>query len=131
MQFDNSRPVWLQLVEEFTRLIVTGEWEAGKRVPSTRELAVHYRVNPNTVQKALTEMDRRGHTQSERTSGRTVLASGSAAEHLKESESAALADRTIEQLIGLGLTAADVRALFERRLEDYEAKEVRNDGNSR
>lgn len=119
MKFDPSRPVWLQLVEEFTRKIAAAEWLAGERVPSTRELALEYRVNPNTVQKALAEMDRRGHTQSERSSGRIVLASDAATADLKESESAAIMDRAIEQLSGLGLNKHEIRNLLDHRLAHY------------
>lgn len=117
MQFDNSRPVWVQLVEEFTRLIASGQWKAEEKAPSTRELALTYRVNPNTVQKALAEMDRRGLTRSERASGRIILANDDAARALKHEESAALVDRTLAELENYGLTAREIQALIAARLQ--------------
>mgnify|MGYP001578707251 CR=1 FL=1 len=58
MEFDPGQPIWLQLVREFTRRIATGAWPAGERVPSVRDLASELGVNPNTVQRALAELER-------------------------------------------------------------------------
>lgn len=68
----DSRPIWIQLVEEFTQRIVSGQWKPGEKVPSVRELAAEFTVNPNTVQRALTLADEDGLTQSNRTAGRFV-----------------------------------------------------------
>ncbi|MDO5746620.1 MAG: GntR family transcriptional regulator [Actinomycetaceae bacterium] len=72
MYFDSDKPIWSQLVEEFTRRIIAGQWPAASKMPSVRDLAAEVGVNPNTVQKALTELDRSGLTLSERTAGRFV-----------------------------------------------------------
>ena len=66
MDFDASRPIWLQLREEFTRRIVIGRWPPGKQIPGVRELAVELGVNPNTVQRTLAELERDGLCRSER-----------------------------------------------------------------
>ena len=76
MDFDPSVPIWLQLVDEFRRRIVTGEWPRGERISGVRELAGDLRVNPNTVQRALAELDRLGLTRSERTAGRFATDDG-------------------------------------------------------
>ena len=70
MDFDASRPIWLQLREEFTRRIVIGRWAPGKQIPGVRELAVELGVNPNTVQRTLAELERDGLCRSERAVGR-------------------------------------------------------------
>ena len=72
MEFDTKSPIWLQLVEEFSRRICVGEWQTGARLPGVRDLAADLKVNPNTVQRALAELDRQGITYSERTAGRFV-----------------------------------------------------------
>ena len=56
-KFDNERPIYLQLVEQLRIAIVSGAYAAGSRLPSVRELAVMAKVNPNTMQKALTELE--------------------------------------------------------------------------
>jgi len=70
VDFDASRPIWLQLREEFTRRIVIGRWAPGKQIPGVRELAVELGVNPNTVQRTLAELERDGLCRSERAVGR-------------------------------------------------------------
>ena len=57
--FDNVRPIYLQLVEQLERYIVSGNLKPGDKLPSVRELAISSKTNPNTVQKALTELDRK------------------------------------------------------------------------
>lgn len=72
MDFDASRPIYLQLLEEFKLKISTGQWEPGAKIDSVRNLASLYEVNPNTVQKALVELERVGLTETRRTAGRFV-----------------------------------------------------------
>lgn len=70
--FDSNTPIYLQLVKLFTIRIAGGEWNPGDRVMSVRDLAVAFKVNPNTVQRALTELERDGLVYTERTSGRFI-----------------------------------------------------------
>ena len=74
-------PIYGQIIEQFERAVITGEYGAGKLLPSVRELAVRLSVNPNTLQKAYTELERRGLCYSVPGSGRFV--SEDAAEKLK------------------------------------------------
>lgn len=70
--FDSNSPIYLQLVKLFTIRIAGGEWNPGDRVMSVRDLAVEFKVNPNTVQRALAELERDGLVYTERTSGRFI-----------------------------------------------------------
>ncbi len=70
--FDSNTPIYLQLVKLFTIRIAGGQWKPGDRVVSVRDLAVEYQVNPNTVQRALAELERQGLVYTERTSGRYI-----------------------------------------------------------
>ncbi|NLC25047.1 MAG: GntR family transcriptional regulator [Fastidiosipila sp.] len=72
MNFDNQRPIYIQLLEHFQAKILTDSWKPGQKITSVRELALKYEVNPNTVQKALSELERLNLAQSERTRGRFV-----------------------------------------------------------
>ncbi len=67
-----GRPVYLQLIEQMERAIVAGEYRAGARLPGVRELAAEAAVNPNTMQRALQELEARGLINTQRTAGRTV-----------------------------------------------------------
>ena len=70
--FDNERPIYLQLVEKLRIEIVSGNLKQGERLPSVRELALIARVNPNTMQKALVELESEGLVYTERTNGKFV-----------------------------------------------------------
>lgn len=67
-----DRPIYLQIVETIQMQIVSNFYKAGDKLPSVRELATQAGVNPNTMQKAFTELERGGLIVTERTSGRFV-----------------------------------------------------------
>ena len=71
-QIDNNKPVYIQLVEQLKMKIISGEIELDSKLDSVRSLAAEAMVNPNTMQKALTELEREGFVYSKRTSGRFV-----------------------------------------------------------
>lgn len=68
----SDRPIYLQLVEKIKLQIVSGFYKPGDKLPSVRELAAVASVNPNTMQKAFTELERSGLIITQRTSGRLV-----------------------------------------------------------
>jgi GntR family transcriptional regulator len=70
--FSTNVPIYLQIMDDVKLKIVSGVWEPGQRLQSVRELAVEFSVNPNTMQKALSELEREGLLYTERTSGRYV-----------------------------------------------------------
>ncbi|UEL47796.1 GntR family transcriptional regulator [Terrisporobacter hibernicus] len=69
---DNNKPVYIQLVEQLKSKIISGEFKAGEKIDSVRSLAEDAQVNPNTMQKALVELEREELVFSKRTSGRFV-----------------------------------------------------------
>ena len=68
----DNRPIYLQLMDTITLAITSGALPAGSRLPSVRELAAQAGVNPNTMQRALSELERSGLLYSQRTTGRFV-----------------------------------------------------------
>lgn len=70
--FDNERPIYIQLVEMIRIDIVSGKFKKGQKLPSVRELALMMRVNPNTMQKALVELENEKLIYTERTNGKYV-----------------------------------------------------------
>ena len=68
----DDRPIWSQLSDLVASQIAAGVYGPGERLPSVRELAAEAGVNPNTMQRALTELERDGLVYSQRTSGRYV-----------------------------------------------------------
>lgn len=70
--FDNNIPIYIQLVEQIKISIISGAIKSGERLLSVRELALKYKVNPNTVQRALMELENAGLIYTERTNGKFV-----------------------------------------------------------
>ena len=70
--FDNERPIYIQLVEMIRIDIVSGKFKKGQKLPSVRELALMMKVNPNTMQKALVELEDEKLIYTERTNGKYV-----------------------------------------------------------
>jgi len=70
--FSSNVPIYLQIMNDVKLKIVSGVWESGQRLQSVRDLAVEFSVNPNTMQRALSELERDGLLYTERTSGRYV-----------------------------------------------------------
>lgn len=70
--FNDDKPIYIQLMEQIQLRIVSGIYKAGEKLPSVRDIASEASVNPNTMQKALTELERTGLVFSQRTSGRFI-----------------------------------------------------------
>ena len=71
-QFNSGSPIYSQLIHQIKQGIVSGIFPPGERLPSVRDLATEAGVNPNTMQRALAELERDGLVYSQRTAGRFV-----------------------------------------------------------
>lgn len=92
---DSDRPIYLQLMERIQQDIVSGVYKAGDKLPSVRELAIDAAVNPNTMQKALSELERDGLVHSRRTSGRFITEDETMLKNLRDE----LASRHIQDFM--------------------------------
>ncbi len=80
---NSDRPIFIQLIEKIQIDIISGRYAPGDKLPSVRELAQKASVNPNTMQKALAELERTGLAYSQRTSGRFITEDIGMIERLK------------------------------------------------
>ena len=110
---DNNMPIYLQLMEQIQRDIISGKYGPGDKLPSVRELAVEAAVNPNTMQKALSELERGGLVYSQRTSGRFITEDEELLKELKKEQAARYLEEFIENMHNLGLKDDEIRSLFE------------------
>ena len=119
-QFSNSAPIYTQLIEKIKMAIVSGAFPAGERLPSVRELAAETGVNPNTMQRAMTELERDGLVHSQRTAGRLVTEDGEVIAAARRQ----LAERHLETFLaameGLGYEQQEIEALLRQRTEKEE-----------
>ena len=77
-KFNDGAPIYLQIVNTLKRNIASGAYPPGSRLPSVRDLALEAGVNPNTMQRALSELERSGLVNSQRTAGRFITEDASA-----------------------------------------------------
>ncbi len=84
-EFSNDAPIYAQLITQIKVGIVSGVFPPGERLPSVRDLATEAGVNPNTMQRALTELERDGLVYSQRTAGRFVTEDAAMIEAVKRS----------------------------------------------
>ena len=108
-ELSNDRPIYLQLMERIQMDIVSDKYHAGDKLPSVRDLAIEAAVNPNTMQKALSELERVGLVYSQRTSGRfKELKQHLANEHILE---------FFEKMKQLGFREEEALQLMEERIK--------------
>lgn len=109
--FDDDRPIYIQLVEQLTTFIIRGDFSPSERLPSVRDLAQATRVNPNTMQKALAELEESGLVKTERTSGKFVTDDAQLIEKIKVQKARLLASDYFLGASRLGLTAKQAKEL--------------------
>lgn len=113
---NSDRPIYSQLVDKIKMDIVSGLYKAGDKIPSVRELAADASVNPNTMQKALAELERSGLLYSQRTSGRFITENQDLIDEIKEQ----IADEQIilffERMKQLGYKKDDTLKLIDNAL---------------
>jgi len=120
-KFRGDRPIYAQLIEHLQRGILSGEYPPGSDIPSVRTLAIEAEVNPNTMQKALAELETQGLLRTHRTAGRTVTEDSKMIDNLKENLAQAQVDSFFEGMKSIGIEADDAAKLI--------AKAAKNAGN--
>ena len=99
---DSDRPIFQQIIDKIQTDILSGRYAPGDKLPSVRELAMMAAVNPNTMQKALAELERAGLVYTQRTSGRFITEDAGMIELLKERRAKELIDAFFEGMQRIG-----------------------------
>lgn len=121
---NSNAPIYTQLVEQLTLRIVTTEYIPGQRLKSVRELAMEAGVNPNTMQRALSELEREGLVFSLRTSGRFVTEDTKMIEDAKKQIAAEQVENFLKVMDRLGFEKEEIVSLITAAKE----KEAKIDG---
>lgn len=104
---DNDRPIYLQLMERIQHDIISGVYRPGDKLPSVRDLALDAAVNPNTMQKALSELERSGLVYSQRTSGRFITDDESLLLRMKKDLAEDHIRQFLDQMNNLGFSSEE------------------------
>ena len=116
--FKGGVPIYSQIIDEMTMRIASGAYEPGEKLPSVRDLAMDAGVNPNTMQKALAELERKGLVYSERTSGRFVTKEENVLKALHEELAGKYFEEFVEKLRKIGMSGGEIAKAVKRWLED-------------
>ena len=108
---DSARPIYLQIIERVQMDIVTGQYQPGDKLPS---------VNPNTMQKALSELERSGLIYSQRTSGRFITEDKELIHQMKQELAAAEVSAFVAHMKQLGITPEEILQLLAKTMEEEE-----------
>ena len=111
---DSQRPIYVQIVERVQLDIITARYAPGSRLPSVRELTAQAAVKPNTMQKALSELESGGLIYAQRTSGRFVTEDLEKIRGAKEQLASMQIREFIRRMKRLGLTQEEIMNLFQQ-----------------
>lgn len=121
-QFDSSRPIYAQLVERLKARILAGTYQSGGHLDSVRDLAAAAGVNPNTMQRALAQLESEGLVRTERTSGRFVTEDTDLIEQLRASAARNIAADFLKKMRSIGYTPQQAAELL-RSWNETEGKQ--------
>ena len=117
-QFDNDRPIYTQLVEQIERQVLSGECPPGSRLPGVRDLAAEAAVNPNTMQRALAELESTGLLTTQSTNGRFVTEDTHYIEQLRDNLAASTTHDYVQKMRNLGCADDAVSTLLKSALKE-------------
>lgn len=106
--FDNDRPIYSQIMEHIKKYIVSGEYKAGEKLPAVRELAFEAGVNPNTMQRAFSELENEGLVHANRTSGRFITEDIGMIKDLKRELAGAAVTEFMQNMKNIGFSREEV-----------------------
>jgi len=111
--FDNERPIYIQLVEKLRMEIISGKLKPGEKIPSVREFAIIARVNPNTMQKALVQLEDEGLIFTERTNGKFVTENKELIEKIKKELAVENVKKYLKDMEDLGINCEEAFAYLQ------------------
>lgn len=114
-KFDNERPIYLQLLEQLELSIISGQLTPGERLPSVRDFALQAGVNPNTIQKALAELEAAKLIFTERTNGKYVTADQKLIKKYREQFAAAKTQKYLQDMSDLGFDPHEIIDYFTKK----------------
>mgnify|MGYP005762364721 FL=1 len=124
MEYNTGAPIYLQVMNELKKRMVKGELKPGEKMPSSRELAVMYKVNQNTAARIYREMESAGYCFTKRGIGTFVSEEENMFENLKKEMAGELLANFMHEMRDLGFEKKDI--IFQ--IEDYREDADHDDG---
>ena len=117
-ELNSDRPIYTQILEKIQTRIISGIYQPGEKLPSVRELAAEASVNPNTMQKAFTELERSGLIQTQRKSGRTVTEDTSMIKQVQTQVALSQVQSFFNTMMELGFNKEEILAFVKKAMEE-------------
>ncbi len=117
MEFQSNIPIYLQIMDDIKQQIVSGRLKPGDKLASVRDLAMQYGVNPNTMQKALSELEWENLLYTMRTAGRYVTEDATLIANLRASLAQTRIAGFLAELQQLGYKNEDILQLLQQHME--------------
>lgn len=118
---DSSRPIYAQIVERVQLEIISGHYSPGDKLPSVRDLAGNAGVNPNTMQKALSELERSGLVHSLRTSGRFITEDTDMIKKMREDLASIQIKEFLDKMRQMGFNRNETIELMQKIMKEAES----------
>jgi len=109
LNFDNNVPIYIQIMDNIKKDIISGKLKAGEKLLSVRELSIQLKVNPNTLQKSLSELENLKLIYTERTNGKYVTEDIKLIEKFRKDEALNLTKNYINSMKQLGITKEEIK----------------------
>ena len=116
MRYDPVLPIYLQVMNELQQDMVTGRLKPGEKLPSGRDLAVKYEINPNTAQRVYQEMEAAGLVETRRGLGTFVVEDAQKLSALRDNLAETIVNRYLSEMAKLGYTKEEAIEYI-RRIE--------------
>ena len=115
---DSGRPIYAQIIERVQLDIITGHYKPGEKLPSVRDLASEAAVNPNTMQKALSELEQSGLLYTQRTSGRFITEDTELIQRMKTTLASMQVREFIHKMRQIGLDDTEILQLIQTIMKE-------------
>ena len=118
MEYNNNLPIYLQVINQIKKDIIQGKLPMGAKLPSTRELAVQYQINPNTAVRVYKEMEQLSMCYTKRGLGTFVTEDMEVVKKMKEAMAEELLESFVKEMSDLGFSKEELIAVISKRLEE-------------
>ena len=119
-EFQDHLPIYAQLMDTLKRRIITGRYLPGEKLPSVRELAAEAGINPNTVQRAFSELEREGLIYTQRATGKYVTENADEIKSARQALAKTQVAEFLSNMQSLGYSVGDVIVLLQSFTESEE-----------
>ena len=116
IEYDASKPIYEQIIDEIKRRIVRGELNPGEKLPSQRKMARKVEVNPNTIQRAYREMENMNLVETKRGLGTFIKDDNSVIKDISQEMANSTIEKFLEEMKSLGFEKKEILDLLEKNL---------------